>query len=120
MRPFYWPGDSTDPVHKKFILRLFVYMAIVLLFCAKAANLLAPHFMGMTVTSLSQGNKEDTIKYLIITAAMYMCGTSCDELRNVFYGYVSFLAPAFVQYRRRSNAPGLLPSHCQYTSTCIP
>ncbi|KAK1937374.1 ABC transporter family protein [Babesia divergens] len=88
MRPFYWPGASTDPVHKKFILRLFVYMAIVLLFCAKAANLLAPHFMGMTVTSLSQGNREDTIKYLIITAAMYMCGTSCDELRNVFYGYV--------------------------------
>ncbi|GFE55173.1 ABC transporter family protein [Babesia ovis] len=88
MRPFYWPGEPRDSSHKKHILRAFVILAVVFLFIGKAALLLAPIFLGMTVNALNNHGGENALYYLMVMAIMFFCGIACDELRNLLYSYV--------------------------------
>ncbi|KAK1444016.1 ATP-binding cassette sub-family B protein [Babesia gibsoni] len=88
MRPFYWPGSKRDHIHKKVFLRLFLILAILLLMAGKVASLVAPHFLGLTITYLAQEKKDQAIKTLVISGFLYLTGTACDETRNMLYGYI--------------------------------
>ncbi|GBE61085.1 ABC transporter family protein [Babesia ovata] len=88
MRPFYWPGESGDSTHKVFILRMFVILAIVALFCGKACNLLAPYYMGQVITALGENSKMLALRHLLVMAVLFLGGTTFDETRNLLFSYV--------------------------------
>ncbi|ORM41577.1 Iron-sulfur clusters transporte [Babesia sp. Xinjiang] len=88
MKPFYWPGAPTDSLHKRVMLRSFVVFAVVLLFCGKACNLLAPYYLGLTISSLTAGEHSQAMMQLLTMGVLFLSGSACDELRNLLYNYV--------------------------------